>query len=535
MRDCDRSILQQLLSAHSSIQDIREQQKLALQEQQELDKRLSWGSAEDLDKFEEDTVSSDYFSRNNSKNLTPQETPHHLPTTKTNLEIHVDDTKDDDDELLRQFLGEDNVQRLNYFSKSRPTYTVNVEEDIDRVSSASSSRRSSEQDKSAGFTSNGKSMAELKVEAKREGRSSVAFEMQMLRQKLQEEAKEELAAFDLKFDTPSSLPTLLEEGKRPYRHSILNRMEELLNPPSHGKTHTGFTSHIRQSSEPVAMNNTVWNPLTQSNSTTKVTHGFIPSSQSTNFVSHSRKDSEPSHNSFRLPSSYSNYHTDKLTRTGSDGIHNSKEEIAAKFGVKSRQKQVHYDTTVVKRRSSSSSRNGTLEKKKHPLQYSVESLDNDKLGSSSSINDDRKVEKRDLDSPEHKTVLPHGRNGNGHFRPHPQNKIDSLPITYHQEKPKLTPLRSYQNPSSREPGPQSPDVYPEMSPSPPLNHLSPSTSKDTISPYMTTSQLRQEMDEYLSQGTNFVYRPYSEVKKKGFSSPFRRKQYIPSSGNDTWL
>lgn len=534
MRGCDRTILQQLLTAHSSIQDIREQQKLAIQEQQELDKRLSLGSTEDLDKFKEDTLSSDYFSRDNSKSLTPQEAPHYLPTVKTNLEIRVDDTKDDDDELLRQFLGEDNVQKLNCLSKSRPNYTVNVEEDIDRVSSTSSSRRSSEQDKSAGPTNNGKSMAELKVEAKREGRSSVAFEMQMLRQKLQEEAKEELAAFDLKFDTPSSLPTFLEEDKRPYRHSILNRMEELLNPPNHGKTHTGFTSHIRQSSEPVVFNNTVWNPPTQSNSTTKVTRGFIPSSQSTNF--HSRKDSELTHSSFRLPSSNSSYYAEKLTRTGSDGIHNSKEEIAAKFGVKSRQKQVHYDTTVIKRRSSSSSRNDTLEKKKHPLQYSVESLDNNKSGSSSSINEDRKVEKRDLDSPEHKTVLPHGRNGNGHFRPHPQNKMDSLPNTYRQEKPKLAPLRSYQNPSLQEQQcPQSPDVYPEMSPSPPFNHLSPSTSKDTIAPYMTTSQVRQEMDDYISQGTNYVYRPYSEVKRKGLSSPFRRKQYVPSSDNDTWL
>lgn len=488
---------------HSTVTDIREQQKLALLEEQEMEKAsIAYNSINGLENIQEDLESSghsDYYSRDKTpSSLTPQNTPTHV--TKGVLEINIERSNSTDEDVLRDFLGEENVDKLSYFSRSRKSFAGSSETD--------SSYKSFEQNKLSTSKST-KTMDELKLEAKKEGRSSVAFEMQLLRQKLQEEAKSALDAFDKEFDsTPSSLPTFLEVEKKSYRHSILNRMDELLYPPSREKTNSGHRSnHVRQSSEPVEISQMMWGQSSPTHmEENKARNGsHFTTSKSTHF--HSRKTSEPAHSSFRIPTSRT---YQELTRRGSDGKER-KEEIAAKFGVQFRHQTptTHYDTTVIKRKSSSSSRDNTLEKKKkHPLQYSVESLNNEESVRMSPQNGRHDI--HDFDIPEHKSVGTRNiqsdhRNG-ASASPRPSGKGDTLPSLYRSEKPKVAPKLSYQNI----------EVHPETSSS--LSQSYTGLGED-ISPYMTSSQAKKD---YLNEiGNNFVYKPYKQ--QKPLNPPYKNK------------
>ena len=109
---------------------------------------------------------------------------------------------------------------------------------------------------------------------------------------------------------------------------------------------------------------------------------------------------------------------------------------------------------MIKRRSTSSSRDNTLEKKKkHPLRYSVESLNSDESVRTSPLsNYNYRATQDSFDTPdEHKYIAEPEKiqrtNGNGSPTAHQTGKMGTLPSMYRSEKPKLTPMRSYQHPS----------------------------------------------------------------------------------------
>lgn len=499
MRDRDKDILKELLQAHSSIQDIHRQQKQALEVEHEFENRKSFGSMDSFD--ESDQTSNHSSNRSLERTLVSSHTSVHVgvnhpPITRYSVDKIAlrDDKKNADDDLLRSFLGEENIEKLTYFSNSSHI-SVDSEDGVSPSLVQDRNKINSSQ-----------SMAELKVHAKKEGRSSVAFEMQMLRQKLQEEAKEELAAFDKKFDSPTH-SSFLEVEKTSYRHSILNRMEEILNPGDHGN-HVGSSgNHIRQSSEPVVLGNMYWSTSNGNTSNNDKEYGNPPPVQP--------RLSQPGFNSFRLPS---HHHSSQLNRTGSGfGKTHSSERHSVKIG-----QQTHYDTTVVgKRRSRPSSRTSTLERK-HPLQYSVESL-NGEVGTTERVYNGE-MNGFDVDNPEHKSIT--NRRGSGS-----SNEAGNMDPSNH--KPKQTSFRAMQHQPSpllrKDSG--SPEIYPELSPV-----TSPSRLNYKIDPYMTSSDAMEQYFNGKSEET-FVYTPYSEAKKqfnRSSSAPMKRRNKIKGS-DKTWL
>lgn len=513
MRDCDRGILQQLLTAHSAIADIREQQKCLLQEPQDNEQLLNvFALKETLDNVQEDfqpSGNNDYYLQDK---IMPDIPPNGLSKTALNSA-----NNSEEDDILLQFFGDKDITRLECLSKpSNTEYSMNVRE-VDGGCSAA--RRELEQEKTT--TNNGKTLAELKVEAKKEGRSSMAFEMQLLRQKLQEEAKSELAAFDKEFDSTSDLSTLLETEKKSYRHSILNRMDELLNPPSHDANQSGQCTHrsgnhIRQYSEPVVLSDMVWNESMRSRDTardnspksTETKGSYLSTSQSTQFF-HNRKHSEPAHSSFRIPSSRTHV---ELTRTGSGSLNKYEDDSVKRCAPVHQNSQTHYDTTVVKRRSSSS-RNNTLEKKpKHTLQYSVESLNGDEIVATSptslSNGGITMFQNEDFDSPEHKSIL--GKLVRNGFSRSPFSETTSGLLL--QENPTKVP---HVNGKSH-----SPEVYPEISPYPPP--LSPA-NRVTSPPYLRQDVTYQQTRQNPSGG-----------RKGALSTPLK-KNFLTKSSENSWL
>ena len=509
MRDTDRNILQQLLRAHSAVTDIREAQKKnghydQLQEQEHNNSGIT--DSDSKGSIKEDLESSghsDYYSRDEktpgssshvSLDLPPSSNPtisftatNTTTQTETFPSLKINGTSPgakNDDDILAQFFGEESLSKFTCLSKPRSSKSqCSFEENDTGVAhKAMPSLDGMRKQQSLTGLPSDINRSELKVSAdeeKRNARSSVAYEMQQLRQKLQEVAKSELEAFDKKFDGPSSVPTFLEVEKKSYRYSILNRMDELLYPApsssgndSNDRRHRS-SSHIRQYSEPVVIPpegvNEEWN-----------SRGHFTTSHSTTF-SQLRKSSEPAHSSFRLPTSK----TMELSRTGSgyyhDGIGGTAKGSHSRKG-----SQTHYDTTVIRRRSSNSShnssRNNTLERKgKHPLQYSVESL-----GSGGS-NDDVSYNGRahyqyhqrqassDYDNPESKSIRYVTRNGSAHS--------NSDRKTF------------------------SPEVYPEsMSPSPPL-----------VSPPLS------------QQGRSY------RGPQKPLSAPLKKKHFVRDSPESSWL
>lgn len=479
MRDCDCGILQQLLVAHSTINDLRQ----GLNESQDTTENFMDSSKDTLDDIKESFESSGGSHENQSfKRETTPNIDMPLNGIASSTPVHKPSTAKDEEDILRQFFGTDDMTKLGYL-KSGSSSNDRYSEETDKGDTSSH-----KQDKkpTTSATSN-KTMAELKLEAKNEGRSSVAFEMQLFRQQLQEQAKSELAAFDKEFDdSPKDLSTLLEPEARSYRHSILNRMDELLYPkqpqPEQRSHRSG--SHIRQSSEPVVFHDirTLEGSLAQRGSSSRGNpgnRGYFPSSQSTQFMSpNGRKSSEPAHNSFRLPSSRT---TVELSRSGS-GYLSSKHRPS---------EMTHYDTSVIKKKSSS--RNNTLEKSssKQSLQYSVESLEREETailspnrGGGGGI-DDSLV--RDFQSPEHKSV-----------------SIGGGASSYRQQQHEGGSVKA-----------KSLDIYPETPPTKTNTVISP--------PYLqtTTNQQLQQMYKWSSNN--------SGRKKTG------PKTFIRGNSENSWL
>ncbi|XP_019853404.1 PREDICTED: uncharacterized protein LOC109582847 [Amphimedon queenslandica] len=503
MRDTDRGILHQLLRAHSAITDIRESQKKnGYSEQSQQDQETDDNITQSESIKEEELNSSghsDYYSRDEktpgsgshvSLDITTNTTPPRTGSSTTNntdatsnstgftplKKLRPETEAKDDDDILAQFFGEESLSKFTCLSKPRSSKSKGTEQtDSPTVHAPKTSQSTERMQKQHSFTATSPLSDRLKVDVdKKSSRSSVAYEMQLLRQKLQEEAKSELEAFDREFDGPASVPSFLEVEKKSYRYSILNRMDELLYPssppPSSSVPRHRSGSHIRQYSEPVVNVNLDEYTRGEERSNFKT-------SQSTTF-SQFRKSSEPAHSSFRLPTSK----TMELSRTGS-GYYHDNAGGGMRVTPPRKGSQTHYDTTVIKRRSSNSSRSSsqtnTLEKKgHHPLQYSVESLEGG-VGS----NDD-------LSS--YNGQYYHRRDGSSDYDNIPENKS----------------IRGTRNDSGNGRKGLSPEVYPEsMSPSPPLTHVS-------------SSPLGL-------QGRSFNQKPRSV--------PLRKKNFISQSPESSWL
>jgi hypothetical protein len=474
---------------------------MVLMEQQEdiETTRISYGSMEEgLDNIQEDYESSgghsDYYSREKTPSSVASQDAfsHQIPL------IHIDkpQNKDDDEDLLSRFLGEETVQKMKMISSSNINPQPNCVEN-------SITQRSYDKHAESSHSSNGGSTVPgLKTEStKNDARSSVAMDMQLFRRKLQEEAKLELEAFDKEFDSPSSL-SFLETEKKSYRYSILNRMEELLNSPitARERVHTQ-SSHVRQSSEPTAM---IWDqpqsPVSIRN-TTKM-GGHFTTSQSTQF--HPRKRSEPTTHSFKLPSSQTYTELYKKEEQG-----------------RVRKSNTHYDTTVLKRRSSTSSQGGTLEKKKNKLRYSVESLNSDEPVIGSPVTGSPiSSRNQDFDAPEQKSISKTNiTKRNEESRPH-YSKMDSLPNSYVSDRPKLAPKQSLPFSSA--------EVYPEISSQPPSSYM---TTKSPIRPGDGDTCLQEVNINYSSS-----YRAHHGNPSKHHSRGLFGKKKPPVVNDDnTWL
>ena len=487
MRDTDRGILHQLLRAHSAITDIRESQKKNGYYEQLQEQNTDMPQSDSIKEEELNSSGhSDYYSRDEKTPGSGSHVSLDIPINTTSPATANNDASTgfsplknlrseteakDDDDILAQFFGEDSLSKFTCLSKPISSKSKGTEQSDSPAEVRKTNQSSDKMQKQHSHPAMPPLPDRLKVDIdKKNSRSSVAYEMQLLRQKLQEEAKSELEAFDREFDGPASVPSFLEVEKKSYRYSILNRMDELLYPspssPSSVPRHRS-SSHIRQYSEPVVNVNLDEYAGGEERSNFKT-------SQSTTF-SQFRKSSEPAHSSFRLPTSK----TMELTRTGS-GYYHDNAGGGMRVTPPRKGSQTHYDTTVIKRRSSNSSRNSsqnnTLEKKgRHPLQYSVESLEGGGAGS----NDDLSF---------YSGQYYHRRDGSSDYDI-PENK--SVRVARNDSRKGL-----------------SPEVYPEsMSPSPPLTYVSP-------------SPLGQ-------QGRSFNQKPRSV--------PLKKKNFISQSPESSWL
>ena len=310
-----------------------------------------------------------------------------------------------DDDILRRFLGEDTVGK--FFSQSNSQNETDFEEPVLKELGPPV-----------------KTLAELKAEAKRDGRSSVAFEMQMLRQKLQEEARKELAAFDREFDSPAVSQLVKEENDKKYRHSILNRMDEILNPvPQRYNRDAGH--HIRQSSEPAMVYESTHHNGIQS-SASEDAPGITRQARlnSQHFVSHS----------FRLPTQK---HFD-LSRPGSESEKHS----------------THYNTSVVKRRRPRPDSGSSIDSNgRHPLRYSVESLN--RSDQELAANGVGSFADYDLDKPEIKLVSPAHLGTTKHKSHSRSRSLQQNELSNYGKKP-VNPVPQLSEGSE-------PDIYPETS------------------------------------------------------------------------
>lgn len=364
-------------------------------------------------------------------------------------------------------------------------------------------------------------MAELKAEAKKDGRSSVLFEMQMLRQKLQVTAKEELAQLHSKFDIepPAAAPQKLEipQGKKSAfnRYSIFERMDQLLEP-------SGSPGHTRQSSEPVNLASLNYGEMNGS-----------PQFGSSMSVNVHRSSSDQYRNSPGPHRPQNSHTTHELHHGGSSSSVNSsgRRESSGSNSPDDRPPSTHYNTSVI-RRKKKSKEEGTLEKKRNPLKYSVESLnETDYLNRGRDDVYDHLATSQ-YDEPQYQN-LPRGGGGGRMV------ESGSLPRYYsRKQQPRghnpLMHSRSEMN------FPPPADIYPEA----------PTRAGNSIQPYMTVSQLRAEMEAFEKPKKQFVYTPYVENKDRKSSCPVnqssgsshyshssshhqKRTSYLPAER--TWL
>ena len=513
LHKCDQSILEKLQTVHSSVRDLKDQQKSASASRQ-LEKKYLYSSFDEEEDDKEDTndvlddfqfsldapphqMSMDYFMKS-SKTLTPPlKTP--TPPEPRNSSPAGGGRRGSSPKVLLDMSADSRGRAVMVGKTAAPSSRVmsppmrTVSPSVRGVSPSAQEKR----------------MAELKADAKNEGRSSVFLEMQLLRQRLQDTAKEELAALQRQFDIepPSAaagnhLSVAQEDTSALNRYSIFGRMDQLLES-------SGSPGHTRQSSEPVNLGSLSYGDM----------HIATPSFGSSANVH--RTNSEQYRNS---PASRRPYHATHELRhgTGSNSSVNSGGHRESSGSNSPESSSTHYNTSVIRGRKKSKE-NGTLEKKRNALQYSVESL-NEKGG-------DDLYDHLSGQEPEYQNVARSVPNGG--------RKVDSLP-RYHgryQQRGHNPLIHS----KSEMTFPSSVDVYPEV----------PSTRGESIQPYMTRGQLKAEMDAFQQQPKKqFVYTPYVETTSKerkaslpvhasarashhSSSHSHKQRSYLPSER--TWL
>ncbi len=348
MRDRDRTILHYLSQAKTCIKSIHNKQQHSLKVQSDVEKRHLYGSTEDLNNTQQiqNGVTSDKYGTLASNISRPFISSGALctsPTMATPVTLSTSETGYGD--MINSFFGDDFVGEIATLSKvSDFSFELN--------------------DQSFSNKERMKTRQEVKVESN-EKRHSAISEIQMLRKQLQQETRRELENFDKAFDAPKLLE--IDEDKTSYRHSILNRMDEILN---HKTDLQKESSHVRQYSEPIM--------------TSSVSEFAISTTNNQNKPNSKLMESQ----SFKYPSKQNT----GITRSDSAGIPKG-------AGVKMRSgSTTHYDTTVIgKRKSRPSSRNSTLERQRNnPAHYSIDSLS----GSDTNISSDH-------DSPDHKVGIKH--------------------------------------------------------------------------------------------------------------------------------
>lgn len=325
MRDSDKTILQYLTQAQSCIHTIHGQHQHSLKVNQDIEKRHLFGSTEDLNK----TMTS-----------TPSSGPGNKDKYGTLAANHVSSPS-----VIRQQGGRRGPLRSNGELCTSPTMltpvTLNVNDETlsSFLGEQTQSKNSSKPQKFL-FEIEEQGFGNSQQGGNGNNRHSAVSEIQRLRQQLNEETKRELENFDKAFDTPKLQPQV-DEDKKAYRYSILNRMDEILNNKLEGSG-----GHVRQYSEP---------------SMSASVSEYVISSRNQPKRTHPKQD----FHSFRYPPNSSSKPV--MTRSDSAGV--------PKHGAGGT--NTHYDTTVIgKRKSRPSSRNSTLERQhKQPLQYSIESMD----------------------------------------------------------------------------------------------------------------------------------------------------------------
>lgn len=519
--------MQQLLKAHTTVRDIREHQSQVKQDLDSSYRAKGFGSSDSLEQVLENESDSEKLAAKKEKQAAASPVPKLTPVRvsplsfEENAPTHL--KKEADDQVLCDFLGEEQMKKLSLLGKydqqsnaeAEPQPEPNITSKLQQSSSIPPYKRPASTDPAVGHAK----MEYMTEATPQESRNSVLFEMQMLRQKLQLTAIEELAAIDKEFDvTPTSISA--DEDTNSYRYSILNQMEEILGPISPRRQ----SGHVRQSSEPVGSASFSREQskrlYTQEEAArmgykvfAQVNNGHLPQSKTPPVMRSAQAASQPIYHSLRRPSK--SKPKIEMTRTSSGGLPLADSIDQHSADVKS---VVHYDTAVVKKRKSHT---GTLEKPRHPLQYSVESLNEEvaaESGSSSSHgpgpSSSTGYSFGDDDGIEHKGIGSSCK-----------TKTDSLPNYAKASRPKLETKLSAPTWNQT----YSADVYPETG-----------SSSPEIKPYMTTGQAHAEMDEFLSrtESEKFVYKPYSQLKSQPSrpgSAPLKKHAVNAHSSNRTFL
>ena len=523
--------MQQLLKVHTTVRDIREHQSQIRQDLDSSCRGKGFGSSDSLEQVLEKEPDTEKPAVNKEKPVSTLSVPKLTPPVRlpppsfeVNAPTHL--KKDADDQVLCDFLGEEHMKKLSLLGKyqqgnnKEPPLPPAKPKRSDTSSKflKSFSTPSYNQSASAG------SSVECKPDATpQEGRNSVLFDMQKFHQKLQMTAFEELAAINKALDVCPTSSISPDEDTSGYRYSILNHMDEILGPTSPGRK----AGHVRQCSEPViptGFGREQSKRLYTSEEAARmggykvfaqVNNGQLPQSRTPPSSRSMQATPEQIYHSLRRPSKTKV----EMTRTNSDGIPQADSvtnQLSTQHGADAKN-AVPYDTGVVKKRRSRTE----FDKPRHPLQYSVESLNEGQAaenGGSSSQSPGHSSAAHTLgddDGIEHKSI--------GH-----RYKTDSLPNYSKSVKPKLQTKLSA--PSWNQTlDASSADVYPETS-----------SSSHDIKPYMTTSQARSEMDEFLNrtEADKYVYKPYSQLKSQRSrpdSAPVKKHAVNVHSSNRTFL
>ena len=534
LHKCDQSILEQLQTVHSSVSDLKNQQKSAFTVNRQLEKKYLYNSFEEDedDKEENNDVLNDFqfeldlpphkMSMNYfGKTPTPP-----LKTPTPPLVVHEQRNSSPaggrrgSGQRVMLDMGVNPGGRAVMVGKTAAPSAAKVMSPPIRTASplargpSPSVRGPSPLERGVSPGKQDKRKAELKADPKNEGRSSVFLEMQLLRQKLQDAAKEELAALQFDIEPPKPAAAsgaaagggnqlgVLQEDSALNRYSIFGRMDQLLSS-------SRSPGHTRQSSEPVNLGSLSYGDM----------HISPPSFGSSANVH--RTNSEQYRNSPgpRRP----NYATHELRHgTGSNSSVSSGGHRESSGSNSPESTSTHYNTSVIRGRKKSKE-NGTLEKKRNALQYSVESL-NEK---------DNVYDHLSGQEPEYQNIASSVPNG-GSSLPRYQGRNPGYQQRSHNP---LIHSKSDMSFSS------SSDVYPEVA----------SGRGESIQPYMTRGELTKEMEAFQPKRP-FVYTPYSETatnkerkssypvhassrvsysSSHGSSHSHKQRSYLPSER--TWL